>query len=321
MYLGYEKKNSMLLADNQAEASVCAVIVTYHPDRTGLENLICALRSQVSQVVMIGNGFGEAPDPAQHMEDEKVAYMGLPENIGLAAAQNLGIEWAKERDFSHILFLDQDSIPQKNMVRNLFNGLSYLEKSGRRPAAVGPVAADSRTSNEFPFVNFNIFSVKKNFCRSQARCQYVQADFLISSGMLVPLSVFEQAGMLDERLFIDSVDMEWCFRAQYQGFSLYGICDAKLIHCLGDEVIPLGGGKLFNIYRHRPLRQYYMMRNRILLYQRYYTPMNWRIQDFFRMIIKISFLMFFASDRTDHIRMILNGLWDGVRVKTGKYPH
>ena len=313
------KKNNVALIDNLAGAFVCAVVVTYHPDRMGLESLIHAIRFQVSQVVIIDNSFGEAPDIASYLADEDIVYMALPENIGLASAQNLGIKWAKAMGFSHILFLDQDGIPWKDMVRNMLNALMYLEKIGKRPAAVGPITIDLRTRNEFSFVNFNPFSSKKKICRSQRRHPYVRTDFLMSSGMLAPLFVFTEAGMMDDRLFIDSVDMEWCFRAQYKGFSLYSICNAKLFHRLGDQVIPIGRGKLFNIYLHGPLRQYYMMRNRVLLYRRYYIPMIWRIQDFFRMIIKIFFLIIFVSDRTDHLRMILNGLWDAIRLKTGKY--
>ena len=320
MILKSEGNNAAVPAgEDLAGVRVCAVIVIYHPDRAGLENLVCAVRSQVSRVLIVDNGCGESPDPVRCPPDGRTTLLGLAENIGLAAAQNMGIGWARARGFTHILFLDQDSMPRKDMVRRLVDALRHLERIGRRPAAVGPTVTDSRTRKEFPFVNFKTCSVKKNFCPGRADGAYVRADFLISSGMLAPLSVFEQAGMMDDRLFIDSVDMEWCFRVQYRGFFLYGICGAGLVHCLGDQVVPLGKGeKNFNIYRHAPLRQYYMMRNRVLLYRRYYVPMNWRIQDVVRMVVKIGFLTCFVPDKAGHLRMVFKGLWDGVLSRTGK---
>lgn len=318
VYLKYEIKSDKL-PHKSDDIRVCAVIVAYHPYIEELETLITYSRSQVSELLVIDNGFGETPGLGEYLTDPSIPYIGLPENIGLAAAQNIGIAWAKERGFSHILFLDQDSIPQRNMVKRLIEALIDLEDSGTKVAAVGPLAVDSRTQRMLPFINFRKFYVKKIYCLRERVWQYARADFLISSGMLVPLRIFDQVGMMDDRLFIDSVDMEWCFRIQHQGFSLYGICDARLLHRLGDRVITIGERKPFNIYQHSPLRQYYMMRNRILLYRRYYVPMSWRIQDFFRMIIKICFLTCLTSDRTNHLRMITKGLWDGVWMKTGKY--
>ncbi|CAM5236427.1 hypothetical protein RLIN73S_04777 [Rhodanobacter lindaniclasticus] len=55
-------------------------------------------------------------------------------NLALAAAQNIGIEWARERGFGHVLLLDQDSEPGEGMVAALLGALREL-------SAVGPVAA------------------------------------------------------------------------------------------------------------------------------------------------------------------------------------
>ena len=41
------------------------------------------------------------------------------ENLGVAAAQNQGIEWAKQQGATHVLLLDQDSLPHPDMVARL----------------------------------------------------------------------------------------------------------------------------------------------------------------------------------------------------------
>ncbi|GBC60676.1 glycosyltransferase family 2 protein [Desulfonema ishimotonii] len=300
--------------------SVCAVIVTYRPVKKKLKSVIDAVLPQVDQLLVIDNGSGSAVDHGLPFDNGRLEFTALPENMGIAAAQNRGIWRAKVRGFSHILFLDQDSVPHRTMVSRLMRALSELEQAGEKPAAVGPVPVDARTGQALPFVTFSLFGVRKRYPRKAGgERRYLKTDFLIASGMLARVAVFEQAGMPDASFFIDNVDMEWCFRVRHKGFSLYGIGDAELSHCLGDQVFRVWLGKFFTLYCHSPLRQYYIMRNRIRLCLRYYSPPGWRIQDIFRLIFKLAFLVMFVTDRAGYIRMIGRGIRDGVRGKSGKY--
>jgi rhamnosyltransferase len=311
---GFEK-NFVSNNQNEHNISVCCIIVTYQPDTTILKSVMAAIRPQVDQVLFIDNGsinefIGWLSDKAGGAE---VIEMG--ENFGVAAAQNRGICWAKRRGFSHILFLDQDSIPEADMVRYLIEASIYLDRHKGPLGAVGPRIVDARIGKDFPFINFGSLLVKRMICRQPHTGKYVLTDFLISSGMLVSLLVFEKIGLMEEGFYIDNVDLEWCFRARSQGFALYGVCDAKLDHNLGDQVIHFWLGRLVNIYRHSPIRQYYMMRNRILLYRKRYTPLSWAIQDFFRLSFKLMFVVLFFPQRRENIRMILKGIGVGLRGK------
>ena len=136
--------------------------------------------------------------------------------------------------------------------------------------------------------------------------------------MLIPLPVIEVIGEMDEGLFIDSVDLEWCFRATAKGFALYGICSAKMQHNLGDEVTPMWFIRRRNVIRHSPTRLYYMMRNRILLYQRRSTPLRWIAQDIIRLLFKFLLFFLFVKPRLKNARMMLCGIGDGILGREGK---
>ncbi|AUP76470.1 hypothetical protein CWS02_09555 [Enterobacter sp. EA-1] len=45
----------------------------------------------------------------------------LSENVGIAAAQNMGIAEAAKHSCSHVLFMDHDSIPAHDMVSVLLH--------------------------------------------------------------------------------------------------------------------------------------------------------------------------------------------------------
>jgi len=123
---------------------------------------------------------------------------------------------------------------------------------------------------------------------------------------------------MDAHLFIDNVDLEWCFRAQALGYSLYGVCGARMHHRLGDarQQLPLGLGR---VVVHAPVRLYYMMRNRVALYRRPYTPRRWIAQDIPRLLLKFALFSLLLAPRRHNTRMMLRGLYDGLRNRLDRY--
>lgn len=295
-------------------ASVCAVAVTFRPDGQLLTALATAIRPQIDALVIVDN----ASDPdslAAAVESEAVtAVLRQPANIGLAAAQNLGIAWAREHGHTHVLLLDQDSFPAADMVAALLTALSELTRAGRRVAAVGPTFFDPREGTDAPFVRV-AFPVSEKL--TPAGQPYVRCDFLIASGVLIPLAVIADAGAMRADLFIDNVDLEWSFRVRSLGYELYGVSAARLKHQLGDDRKTILGGA-HRFVTHSPARLYYIMRNRTLLYRLPATPRVWIAQDVLRIPVKFLLFAVFVAPRRQNVTMMLRGLADGVRGRAGR---
>ncbi len=296
---------------------VSSVIVTFSPDPVVLNRVLRSVGPQVDHIVIVHNGgptnlSGVFP----HSKTETVIMDG---NKGIGAAQNAGIEKAKRYGATHVLLLDQDSIPSGDMVFKLVNSIRIMESQNKKPAAVGPRLIDSRDGLDQPFIIFKPFTSIKRSCEIGKNPAYIRTDFLIASGTLIPLYVIGLVGRMDENLFIDNVDMEWCLRARRKGYSLFGVCNARLEHAIGDRVIRLWFGEPFNIYTHTALRQYYIIRNSILLYWRRDTPCDWIFGDIFRLMLKTVFLLAFCEDKFGHLKMTFKGVIDGLRGKSGKY--
>ena len=296
-----------------ASASVCGVLVTYHPDAALLRRVIAAAAPQLAQLLIVDNG---TPGIEAQLADGAVVLLAQPSNIGLAAAQNVGIEWARRHGHSHVLILDQDSTPEPGMVDALVAEWDVLAANGK-VGAVGPTFHDPREARPAPFVRVAFPVSRKLWCDATDR--HLQCDFLISSGALIPLAVLADVGTMEEGLFIDNVDMEWSFRARAQGYQLFGVCSASMEHHLGDDRAAVLGG-LAHVVRHGPVRLYFIMRNRLALYGMRHTPRVWIAQDFPRVFAKFFIFSVLVGPRWTNLRYMVRGLLDGMRGRRGPCP-
>lgn len=295
------------------EAAVCAVVVTYHPDGEALRAGLAAVRPQVRSLVVVDNA---SPGIEVALAGTDAVLLRSSSNVGLARAQNLGIEWAREHGCSHVLILDQDSVPGAGMVECLLAAHRRLAGLAR-VGAVGPRFRDPREERDAPFVRVAFPMSRKLWC--EAGTSEVACDFLISSGVLIPLAVLDDVGGMEDGLFIDNVDMEWSFRARSRGYALFGVCAATMGHHLGDERRPVLRGRC-EVVTHGPVRLYFIMRNRVALYRRPYTPRVWIAQDLPRVLAKFLIFSVLVGPRRDNVRFMLRGLLDGVRQRSGPCP-
>jgi rhamnosyltransferase len=291
----------------------CAIIVTYNPDPSGLRVLLAALQPQVQGIVVVDNG--SAVDMEALLAGTMAHLLPLGENQGVAAGFNQGICWAETQGYCRLLLLDQDSVPAPDMVERLNVALDQLTVQGKKVAAVGAHLHDPATGNSHGFARFGPFLFR--YIARASRAGIVRADFLISSGSLIPLSAIKSVGLMDERLFVDLVDTEWFLRAAAQGYSAFGVGDAVLQHRLGDRSIrvPTEGG--FGAV-HSPLRHYYIFRNSMLLNRRSSIPLQWKYNNTVQLACMLAFFTLFTPPRLQHLRMMLRGLWDGLRGRSGK---
>lgn len=304
-----------------ARPSVVAVVVTFRPDSATLERVVHAVSPQVDEVVVVDDTGPDAEGAAGFgafvgsggIPDARIVR--LEENRGVAAAQNTGIREALALGARHVLLLDQDSECAPDMVERLLDAVELLHRRGVEVSAVGPRYRDE-DGPVSGFVRFGAFRFRRVPCPADAEGP-VEADFLISSGSLIPARAFERVGLMDERLFIDHVDTDWFLRARSLGLRCFGVCDATMRHALGEEQARVWVGRWRTVPRHRPFRYYYMVRNSLLLYHRSYAPRRWIAGDLFRLVGIAVFNLLLPGPRSERLRMMLRGLWHGLTGRHG----
>jgi rhamnosyltransferase len=292
--------------------NILAITISYNPEIPSLKRQIDVLLSSQVSVVVIDNNSGNSQQLADALTEysDRVMLVRLLENEGIAAAQNRGIRMAIEQGNKYVLLMDQDSLPAANMIDELLKAVTVATSV----AAVGPTFIDGEHRARARFIRVEgLRIVKMSGIDSK---NVVEVDHLIASGSLIPVDIFKQVGLMDESLFIDYVDIDWALRARSKGLLSYGVFSAEMHHSLGDGRIEFAGR---HIAVHSPLRHYYLVRNALLLYKRNYIPLNWKLVDAYKLLVKLIFLLLFSGKRWRNVKAIVEGLIHGVTNKSGKY--
>ncbi len=289
---------------------VSAIIVTFHPDKAILADLFNAIYLQVSCIIVVDNGSSESTiEFIQQAIPDNGVLIEKGFNSGIAEALNSGIERACELGANYVVLFDQDSIPAPNMVETLLVAIN------KKPtiAAVGPRYSDIKGQYISPFVILDGFRLRRKKCGDNDN---IAVDHLISSGCMISMKVLADIGGMEEKLFIDYVDTEWCLRAKHKGYTLFGVGSALMQHDLGDDVAYLFGR---SVPIHSPKRQYYLIRNGLWLLRQPWVSNRWRVMDVRRLFLIYLVYSFFVGKRFQNWKMMSLGIWHGLRGRMGQF--
>lgn len=287
---------------------ITAIIVSYHPVIKEFKKNIDVIRKQVESVIIVDNS--EVQENYNFIRDiEKlngVEYIWAGDNLGIGAAQNIGIAKAYKEGAEMFLFLDQDSEPPLGFVEELLDSMSNLHSSGIEVGCVGPKIINKDSKEVYQSL----------FSNSEIDKPYFEKSVLISSGTLVSRAIMDEVGVMNEELFIDLVDFEWCWRLKQKGFKCYVTNKTYLEHRVGNRVRPIIGK--FNILVPAPIRHYYQYRNNILLINNKFVPFGWKIKSLLKGIIELPYFVLFCKPSLQRSKFIFKGIVDGLMQKKGK---
>ncbi|MCL2850563.1 MAG: glycosyltransferase family 2 protein [Micrococcales bacterium] len=296
---------------------VVAVVVTYHPG-TEVGHLLDALVPQVDGVVVVDNGSSAETVAALEVTlGPRGTLLALGENLGVAAAQNRGIDQARADGATHVLLFDDDSDPAPDMVARLLAALD-ADATGRL-GAVGPVPVDPRTG-EAPLVFTDQGSGPRRIpALPTTPGTVVEVAFLVASGCLVDLRVVDEVGAMDKALFIDHVDLEWGLRARRHGWRLGVVVGAVLTHSLGETTRRVLW-RSRDVHIQHPLRNYYTVRNTIWLVRTKVMPPRWRLGYLAWITRYIVYYLLAVPPRRTRVPLMAAGLRDALRGRLGPLP-
>jgi rhamnosyltransferase len=294
-----------------------AVIVTYRPDVDSVQRLVKLLRPQVQVLYVVDNG--SAADMMQRLQvlaaSAACEFVRFGNNRGIAAAHNEGIARAADAGLDYLVLFDQDSLPAHDLVARLVAAHEGLRSEGHRVAAVGGLWADERSGRLGRFYRIRGGRIVGLQCAEAA--PPVEVDFLISSGSMLSMTAVREIGPMREDLFIDHVDTEWCLRAGRAGWRLYGVPAARLTHSLGDAARRVWLGRWREVAVHSPDRNYYEVRNTLLLLRMRGIGANWTIAQLTRLVQLVAFYALVVAPRWIRVKRMAQGLRDGLMGRGG----
>lgn len=291
---------------------VVAIVVTYEPDETLIKE-VEALVPQVGIVVIVDNGSaGPAQNVLRALRDRARLEL-LGRNLGVGAAHNVGIRCARELGATHIMLMDQDSVPSADMVMRMLETEKKLIAQGCNVGALGPVYTDRQVGKSWPFYRITRFGIRAFSCNNES---HIRCDLLISSGSLMRTEVIEAVGPMNEAYFLEHVDTDWSLRARFAGYELFGVCDAQMEHRLGESTVdvPVLHRK---VQVYRPYRHYYLFRNAILLWREQHACLAWKLNEIKRLLYRLILFPLFVAPRLERLKFMLLGVWHGLLGRTG----
>jgi rhamnosyltransferase len=280
-----------------------SILVAYNPEGNELSLAIERLKKQTDIVIVCNNS-----DYDIKFEDDNVKVFNFNDNLGIAKAQSIGMKWAFENGADFILQMDQDSILEDKTVERLVQSYDDLTSKGYNIGVVGPQIYDKIT-NEVDKARI----IKGEIIEDTS---YTILKQTLSSASLIPKIAYDTVGGMEDGLFIDAVDFEYCWRLKTKGFLTIRDNDILLGHRVGDGKKQIVGKIDARI--PSPIRHYYHIRNLFLLLFRGYVPLYWKLSNLVKLSIKLVIYPFIFEDGKIRFMYMVRGIKDGMLRKYGR---
>jgi rhamnosyltransferase len=283
---------------------VCAVIVSFRPRIEDVGNL-ARVRPQVEHLVVVDNGSPEEQLRLLRTASGELDFVLIEngQNLGIAAALNVGVKWAQANGAGWVALFDQDSAVTDGFIAQMLADFEYFAQQRNIlllvPRYMDPESGVERVcpmdEDGGPFVT-------------------------ITSGSLLPMSAFEKCGYFKEELFIYTVDDEYSLRLRSRGYSIGLSPHAVLLHTSGiPSYFRIFGRQLFQTTNYRPGVRYYISRNRVWMAQMYGTQYPRWVRGAFRSsFIDLCKLTIAEDFRWAKVKMVFLGFRDGMLGRMGR---
>lgn len=273
------------------------VVVLYNNVIEETKKLLKSLLLYSDMLVVVDNSELQSTingNKNQLIISSKILLISNGKNLGIATAQNQGINKLLEKQMDYIFFFDQDSKPNSMFQCEMVSRFQILE----REINLGILA---------PTIN----QLEKSHYISK---HDVEVNEVISSGSLIKSKVFLEIGGMEDRLFIDYVDFEFCWRARLVGYKIIKTTLIVMEHSVGKKIYHIGK---WNVYIPAIFRYYFQYRNGTWLLKRNYVPGKWKKREKVIRFLTPFFILLFLPNKIKCLHYIMKGLKNAKSDKSG----
>jgi rhamnosyltransferase len=286
--------------------SICAIIVTFYPDGDFLSNLR-AIGEQVDKVIIFDNTPHEFRQILNFDGIQNLEIISNQANQGLGVAFNFGLNYAKKNGYRWLATFDQDSCPYPKMFDEmLLAWSSYPNKENVRILA--PRYLDLESVKNVPIEE------------GPQGENLIEMMTVITSGSLICIDNLGSNQKFDEDFFIDCIDHDFCLKSIQRGELVLQIQSALLNHRLGNPIFHKVSKKVFvHTSNHQPFRHYYLTRNRLYLWVRYfYSFPRWVLIDMYSHFKLLLRIFIFEGQKLQKFSYMFRGILDFLKRKKGR---
>ena len=214
------------------------IIVTYKSEgviKSVLDSLKKTVGTYKFETIVVDNNSSDKSADIASKHSSKPLVIRNKENLGLSKAVNQGIKIARGK---YILLLNPDTLPVGQSLKHLIDFAEDHPHLG----AVAPrlLDFDGKTQPscyKFPTIVNAIkqyfLSCKNCFNKYNPGNKTTKVDIAVMAALLIPSSVINRIGGLDERFFLYYEDIEYCRRLWLNHYPVYFYPKPKVKHIHG----------------------------------------------------------------------------------------
>lgn len=193
-----------------------------------------------SEIFVIDNASTDDSVSMLKREFPSVCIIENQENAGFARANNQGI---RNSHGEYVLLLNSDTLVPKGTIPAL---LAYMDKNPK-VGAISPRLVDTGgQAQQFAFGSdpTSAYLLRRAFSallfhkplHHWATSEVAEVDWISGACMLIRRSAIEQAGTLDEAMFMYFEDNEWCLRMRQKGWKIVYYPAVSITHIGGQSL-------------------------------------------------------------------------------------
>ena len=273
---------------------IASVVVLYNPSQENINN-ISLYKKEVDRIYIVDN----TDDNIKRINNtQKLKYIKLGENKGIAYALNIGAKKAIEDGYKWLLTMDQDSKMTEDIIVKMKDFLISTKEEN-----VGLISPYQDIDSKEDNISEDIEDMIE----------------VMTSGNIINLDAYKKIGGFKDWLFIDCVDTDYCMNLHKHGYKVLRLNRIVMKHELGNLVVHKLFNKEYPCYNHNPIRRYYIVRNNLYinsLYKNLYPEYCKRLLRIQKGQVKR--IIVFEKNKFQKLRMMYKGYRDYKKGIKGK---
>lgn len=282
------------------DVKIAGCVILYNPDNAVVDNIKTYVR-YLNKLYIIDNQNGDKVIHTLKNQFSNIEIIKHTENLGIAYSLNEVLKICKGK-YTHLLTMDQDSYFIDRSMENYLHELKIFNWD--EVLGIGPKIVTESTPQKIE----TIVTWKKT-------------NRLITSGNIISVNNAIKAGGFEEKLFIDEVDYDFCYKGLLLDLKLFICSDGiYLKHSLGNMITRHFMYRDWQCMNHNYVRKYYIMRNRLYIYKKYHKfNKKFFVKHYLKANVRLIFdIIFLEDDKVRKLKWAFIGIKDFLFGKMGK---
>ncbi len=193
------------------------------------------------EIIVVDNGSNDGCEQMLKENFTDIKFIQTGKNLGFAAGNNYGIKAAQGE---YLMIVNPDIVILDNAVEKLLDFMKKNPEVGlagpRLNNPDGTYQISCRTFQNIKSILYRRTPLGRMKLFKDELARHLMLDFdhaasrpvdwVMGACMIIRRSAVDKVGSLDERFFFYVEDMDWCRRFWANGFKVYYVADAGMIH-------------------------------------------------------------------------------------------